>query len=91
MKKLPPLWTMFTDATNTAWSWSRVMCTIIIAAALAWGSHVVYHEKKIPDFSTVAILIGAIYGISRGSEAYENRFPKPPEPPQPPPPLPGTI
>lgn len=87
--KLPPVWTMFTDASDKSWSWSRVICTIIIAASLAWGSHIVYMEKKIPDFTSVALLIGAIYGISRGSEAYEsNKIPQPPVPPQPPqPPL----
>ena len=38
-----------------------------------------WHEKRIPDFTSVALLIGAIYGVNRVAEWQET---KPAAPPQ---------
>ncbi len=68
--KAPDLYTVFTDTSNKSYSWSRVICTVLIIAAVIWGSLIVYWEHKIADFTTVAVLVGAIYGLNRAGEAY---------------------
>ncbi len=76
--KIPPLWTALSTTDNKSWSFARTSTGSLLAATIAWGSYIVYYEHKIPDFTSVALLFGAIYGINRGAEAYENRAPSAP-------------
>jgi hypothetical protein len=71
----PPVWTLFTDSGGLALSWSRAICTAIVVAALAWGTFIVYLTRAIPDFTSVALLIGAVYGVNRIGEAFEKKGP----------------
>lgn len=77
--KRPALWTAFTDGEGEMWSWSRLLCTLILIVSLTWGTYIVWIEKKIPDFTSVALLIGAIYGVNRVAEWKETK-PDTPEP-----------
>ena len=78
MTKMPPLWTALSTTDNKSWSFARTSTGSLIAATIFWGTFIVWNEHKIPDFTSVALLFGAIYGINRGAEAYENRAPTPP-------------
>ncbi len=77
MKK-PPLWTALANTDNTSWSFARTSTGSLLFATIIWGTFIVWYEHKIPDFTSVALLFGAIYGINRGAEAYENRAPSAP-------------
>lgn len=79
----PKLWTAFTISDGREWSWSRLTCTVLLVASIVWGSYIVWFEKKIPDFTSVALLIGAIYGVNRVAEWKESQPPQPQQPPQP--------
>lgn len=83
MKHLPPIWTAFTSTDNKSWSFARTSTGALLAASIAWGSYIVWYKMQIPDFTSVALLFGALYGINRGAEAYENRPQQPAQPPQP--------
>jgi hypothetical protein len=71
--KSPPLFTVFTDSIGKSWSWARVTCTFMVVIAMAWGTYIVYLDKKIPDFTSVALLIGAVYGVNRIGEAFGDK------------------
>ncbi len=79
--KIPPIWTALSNTDNTSWSFARTSTGALLAATIFWGTYIVWYERKIPDFTSVALLFGAIYGVNRGAEAYENRPPAP-TPPQ---------
>jgi hypothetical protein len=76
--KIPPLWSAFATTDNKSWSFARTSTGSLLAATIFWGTYIVWYEHKIPDFTSVALLFGAIYGINRGAEAYENRAPSAP-------------
>lgn len=76
--KIPPIWTALSTTDNKSWSFARTTTGSLLVATIAWGTYIVYYERKIPDFTSVALLFGAIYGINRGAEAYENKQPSPP-------------
>jgi len=77
--KIPPPWTALATTDNKSWSFARTSTGSLLAATIFWGTYIVWYEHKIPDFTSVALLFGAIYGINRGAEAYENRPPTPPD------------
>ena len=77
--KMPPLFTMFTDAEGKSFSWARCTCSVMVGFAMAWGTSIVTLERKIPDFTSVALLIGAVYGVNRVGEAFgKSQEPPPP-------------
>ena len=71
--KTPPIWTALSTTDNKSWSFARTSSGTLLAATILWGTYIVWETQKIPDFTSVALLFGAIYGINRGAEAYENK------------------
>ena len=80
-KARPQFWTLMTDQNGEAFSWSRGICSLIVVIAMLWGTYIVYHTRAIPDFTSVSLLIGAVYGVNRLGEAWERKPSAPPSPP----------
>lgn len=79
--KAPALWTTFTDTKGQNYSFARMACAVLVASAVFWGTIIVLAKFAIPDFTSLAALILAVYGANRAAEAYENRPAAPPAPP----------
>jgi hypothetical protein len=75
--KMPKLYTVFTDEKGTTFSWSRVTCSVMVGFAMGWGTYIVIEKQAIPDFTSLALLIGAVYGVNRIGEAFGTDKPKP--------------
>lgn len=78
--RAPKLFSIFTDEKGTTYSWARVTCSIMVAFAMGWGTYIVAKKETIPDFTSFALLIGAVYGVNRIGEAFGDKT-KTPEPP----------
>ena len=70
--KPPKLWTVFSDTTNQSYSWARVACSVLLVFIIIWGSWIVYYKSALPDFTTSALLFGAIYGLNRAGEVTQS-------------------
>lgn len=78
--RAPKLFSIFTDEKGTTYSWARVTCSMMVCFAMGWGTYIVIKKESIPDFTSFALLIGAVYGVNRIGEAFGDKN-KPPEPP----------
>jgi hypothetical protein len=66
--KRPQFFTTFTDTNGENYSFARIACGALLGASIIWGSWIVYLKQSIPDFTSVALLFGAIYGLNRAGE-----------------------
>jgi hypothetical protein len=59
---------VFCEADGTP-SFSRVATGLIVAFALGWVTHLVWHNNALPDFGGLVMFIGALYGVNKISAA----------------------
>jgi len=72
----PRAWTVFTDEKGSTYSWARVTCSFMVLCAMMWGSYIVWTKQVIPDFTSFALLVGAVYGVNRLGEAFGTTKPQ---------------
>ena len=56
-------------------SFSRVATGLIVAFALGWVTHLVWHNNALPDFAGLVMFIGALYGVNKISAAVTTKAP----------------
>lgn len=51
-------------------SFSRVGSGLIVAFAMGWVTHLVWHNNSLPDFAGLALIIGTLYGLNKAAGAF---------------------
>ena len=55
---------VFSESDGTP-SFSRVATGLIVAFALGWVTHLVWHNHALPDFGGLVLFIGALYSVNK--------------------------